>query len=161
MALSGMGPVAVGTKASATEKHMSADAHVQAEHTLSEQAKMWPKMYEATYLKSKGMSDIQCGTCACWLPTFDCGTSLYAFTIILEIVAVVFGVLHALKLIHNKKPPTNEVIVMQILLCVSFSIKIPYLRDKVLALITLGVLICGYGAISVLLLVCASRFGTF
>ena len=142
-----------------TEYQLDREHRSRLEDVLYHVATRAPDAYAVAHKRSKGMTPIGTAPCLFWCPKCTCAVGLYVCTIALELTAVLFGVLHGAKLIREKKRPTNEVVIMQILLCLSFAIKVPYLRDKALALVTLGVLIIGYGVIAAVLLVAANQKG--
>lgn len=142
-----------------TEYELDADSRSRLEDTLNQVATRAPNTYAVAHKKAKGMTPFGSKPCLFWCPKCTWVVGLYTCTIALELTAVIFGILHGARLIREKRRPTGEVVIMQILLCLSFAIKIPYLKDKVLALVTLSVLIVGYAAIAVVLLIAANEKG--
>ena len=83
-----------------------------------------------------------------WVPHLNRAPALYSLTIVIASVAMILGVYNSAK--NMKTKCGLERVVMQWLLTVAFCMKLPYLYEKILALIAISILSVGYATIAVL-----------
>ena len=82
---------------------------------------------------------------------------MYILTVILSIVSMILGIMDAVHIIEQQTRPNTEALVMNYLLCLAFSMKVPYLKGKTLSLLALVALILGYGAMAILKTIAFAR----
>lgn len=80
-----------------------------------------------------------------WAPPMTPGTLMYLGTIVLLVTGLSFNIADAADGLARGRRPSVRSLAMQWLLFGSFFLKIPYMRDKLLALISIAVLVVGYG----------------
>ena len=92
-------------------------------------------------------------------PRFGVAEYLYVLCAVICVVAMVLGISEALNRLHEANPPTVRHIVMGWLLTAAFGLKLPYLYDKILAFITVGVLGIGYAIMTLVDTINGSKNG--
>lgn len=78
-----------------------------------------------------------------------CAAWLYVVAALISLAGVVVGIADAAEILRSGQKPTVSTIVMKWLITLSFLIKAPYLTTKLLSMMTVGILVFGFGTIAV------------